>query len=115
MRRAGLLVAPIAVGMGFVLLMVDAEAGLHDPLRFFYLLTNFNSVMTWGVVFLGLFMAVSVVALVLEFRKRPVPAWLYIAGVVIAVCVAAYTGVLLGGLLLRLLVVMAVVPVTFVM
>ncbi len=46
MRRIGLVIAPIAIAIGLVLLMTDAEAGLHDPLRFFYLLTNFDSVMT---------------------------------------------------------------------
>ncbi len=96
MRRAGLVIAPIAVAVGLVLLMVDAEAGLHNPVRFFYLLTNFGSVMTWGVVFLGLFMVVAVVAAVLELMKKGVPAWLYIAGVALAACVAAYTGALLG-------------------
>lgn len=96
MRRAGLLIAPVAVGIGLVLLMVDAEAGLHHPVRFFYLLTNFNSVMTWGVVFLGLFMAVSLAAAVLDLLKMNVPSWLYIVGTALAVCVAAYTGALLG-------------------
>lgn len=96
MRRAGLLIAPVAVGIGLVLLMVDAEAGLHHPVRFFYLLTNFNSVMTWGVVFLGLFMAVSLAAAVLDLLKKNVPSWLYIVGTALAVCVAAYTGALLG-------------------
>ncbi len=96
MRRTGHLVAPIAVGIGLILLMVDAEAGLHNPIRFFYLLTNFGSVMTWGVVFLGLFMVISIVAVVLDFMKRPVPTWLDIVGVVVSLCVAAYTGALLG-------------------
>lgn len=96
MRRAGLVIAPVAVGIGLVLLMVDAEAGLHNPIRFFYLLTNFGSVMTWGVVFLSLFMVVALVAAVLELSKKSIPAWLYIAGVVLSACVAAYTGALLG-------------------
>lgn len=51
MRRAGHVIAPIVVAVGLVLLMVDAEAGLHNPLRFALLLSNFGSVMTWGVVF----------------------------------------------------------------
>ena len=34
MRRAGHFIAPVAVAIGLVLLMVDAEAGLHNPLRF---------------------------------------------------------------------------------
>ncbi len=96
MRKTGHLIAPIAVAIGLVLLMFDAEAGLHNPLRFFYLLTNVGSVMMWGVVFLSVFMVVSVVTVVLDFMKRPVPNWLAIVGVVLALCVGAYTGALLG-------------------
>ncbi|MBX9033853.1 NrfD/PsrC family molybdoenzyme membrane anchor subunit [Gordonibacter massiliensis (ex Traore et al. 2017)] len=96
MRRVAYVIAPIAVAVGLVLLMFDAEAGLHDPLRFALLLSNGVSVMTWGVVFLSVFMVVSVVALVLNVAKRKVPAWLNIAGVVVSVCVAVYTGALLG-------------------
>ena len=51
MRKAGHFIAPVVVGIGLVLLMIDAEAGLHNPLRFFYLLSNPGSVMMWGVVF----------------------------------------------------------------
>ncbi len=96
MRKVGYLIAPVAVAIGLVLLMLDAEAGLHNPLRFFYLLTNFTSVMTWGVVFLGAFTVVAIVALALNLLKRNIPNWLDIVGVVLALCVAMYTGVLLG-------------------
>lgn len=96
MRRIGHVIAPIAVGIGLVLLMVDAEAGLNNPLRFFNLLGNFGSVMTWGVVFLGVFMVISVIVLVLDLMKRPVPGWLDNTGMVVSLCVAVYTGALLG-------------------
>ena len=96
MRRTGHLVAPIAVAIGLVLLIVDAEAGFHNPLRFFYLLMNSGSVMMWGVVFLSVFMVLAIVVVILDFKKKSVPVWLDIVGVVISVCVAVYTGVLLG-------------------
>lgn len=96
MRKAGHVIAPVVVAIGLVLLMVDAEGGLHNPLRFALLLTNFGSVMTWGVVFLGGFAAIAVAVLVLDFLKRTVPVWLEIAGVAMAVAVAMYTGALLG-------------------
>ncbi len=96
MRKIGHLIAPIAVGIGLVLLMVDAEAGFANPQRFFLLLGNFGSVMSWGVVFLSVFMVVALAALVLDFLKRPVPGWLENAGAVLALCVAVYTGALLG-------------------
>lgn len=96
MRKIGHLIAPIVVIVGLVLLMFDAEGGLHNPLRFALLLTNFGSVMTWGVVFLGAFTVISVVVVILDFLKKSVPVWLDVAGVVFAVCVAVYTGALLG-------------------
>ena len=96
MQRMGRIIAPLAVAVGLVLLMVDAEAGLHNPIRFFYLLMNPGSVMMWGVVFLGLFMVVAIAAFVLDRLNRRIPNWLEIAGVVLAVCVAIYTGALLG-------------------
>ena len=53
--------------------MFDATAGLHHPLRFALLLTNFGSVMTWGVVILAAFTVVALAALALDLLKRGVP------------------------------------------
>lgn len=96
MRRVAYVVSPIVVAIGLVLLMFDATAGLHDPLRFFFLLSNVGSVMTWGVVFLSVFMLIAIISLVLDVVKKKVPVWLTVAGVVLAVCLAVYTGALLG-------------------
>ena len=96
MRKAGHVIAPVVVMVGLVLLMIDAEAGLHNPLRFALLLHNPFSVMTWGVVFLAAFMVIALAVLALDLLKKRVPAWLEMAGVVFAVCVAMYTGALLG-------------------
>ena len=60
------------------------------------LLTNFGSVMTWGVVFLAGFTVLALVALLLDILKKNVPVWLDIAGTVFGVAVAMYTGALLG-------------------
>ena len=96
MRKLGHWIAPIVVIVGLVLLMFDAKAGLHNPLRFALLLTNFGSVMTWGVVILAAFVIVALVALVMDLKKRRVPMWLEIVGAVLGICVAIYTGCLLG-------------------
>ena len=96
MRRAGHFIAPVAVAIGLVLLMVDAEAGLHNPLRFALLLTNFGSVMTWGVVFLSVFRVFALATAVLDIMKKKTPGWIELAGAVMALCVAVYTGALLG-------------------
>lgn len=96
MRKLGHIIAPIVVIVGLVLLMFDAKAGLHNPLRFALLLTNFGSVMTWGVVILAAFVVVALVALLLDILKKRVPMWLEIVGAVLGICVAIYTGCLLG-------------------
>lgn len=78
MRFAGHVIAPVVVIIGLFLLMFDAEAGLHNPLRFALLLHNPCSVMTWGVVFLAAFVIIALVTLLLDCLKKQVPAWLEI-------------------------------------
>ena len=96
MRVAGRIIAPIFLGIGLVMLMLDAEAGLHNPLRFFWLIANPGSVMTLGVYFICVFMPVALVSALLEVLKKPVPKWLTWVGIVFAFAVAAYPGFLLG-------------------
>ena len=96
MRVAGRIIAPIFVGIGLLMLMLDAEAGLHNPLRFFWLISNPGSVMTLGVYFICVFMPVALVSALLEVLKKRVPKWLTWIGIFAAFAVAAYTGFLLG-------------------
>ena len=96
MRVAGRIIAPIFLGIGLVMLMLDAEAGLHNPLRFFWLIANPGSVMTLGVYFICVFMPVALVSALLEVLKKRAPKWLTWIGIVFAFAVAAYTGFLLG-------------------
>ncbi|MEF2593022.1 MAG: NrfD/PsrC family molybdoenzyme membrane anchor subunit, partial [Eggerthellaceae bacterium] len=72
------------------------HAGLMNPLRFFGLVANLGSVMAWGVIILSAFLVVSIVDLIVLLVKKGTPKALDIVGAVLAVCVAAYTGVLLG-------------------
>lgn len=96
MKRIGFIVGPAAVAVGTLLLVFDAHAGLTNPGRFFLLIANLNSVMAWGVIILSLFIVVTAIDAVLLLVKKSTPRALDIAGVVLAVCVATYTGVLLG-------------------
>ena len=96
MRIAGRIIAPVFLGLGLLMLMIDAEAGLHNPLRFFWLVSNPGSVMTLGVYFICVYMPVALAAAVLEILKKKVPKWLTWIGIVFAFAVAAYTGFLLG-------------------
>lgn len=96
MRIAGRIIAPVFVGIGLLMLMLDAEAGLMNPLRFFWLVSNPGSVMTLGVYFICVYMPVTLVVALLEILKKRVPKWLTWIGIVFAFAVAAYTGFLLG-------------------
>lgn len=102
MRKWAHAIGFVTVLVGLVLLMFDAKAGITNPLRFALLLTNFGSVMTWGVVFLAVFLVASFVAFLLDILKHydkfhgEVPMWIELIGAVAGICVAIYTGCLLG-------------------
>lgn len=96
MKKVAFIVAPVAVAVGTLMLVVDAHAGLMNPLRFFGLVANLGSVMAWGVIILSAFLVVSIVDLIVLLVKKGTPKALDVVGAVLAVCVAAYTGVLLG-------------------
>ena len=96
MKKIAFIVAPVAVAVGTLMLVVDAHAGLMNPLRFFGLVANLGSVMAWGVIILSAFLVVSIVDLIVLLVKKSTPKALDVVGAVLAVCVAAYTGVLLG-------------------
>ena len=95
-RLIGSIVGPVAVALGALTLMIDAKAGLGDPLRFFYLITNLGSPMTGGVLCLSFFIVISVISLIMQLCKKDVPRVLDVLGIVAAAGVATYTGVLLG-------------------
>lgn len=96
--RYGRVIAVVTVAVGLVLLMFDATAGFHNPLRFALLLTNFGSVMTWGVVFLAVFFIIAFIVCVMDLLGKglKVPKWLDVLGAVFGICVCVYTGCLLG-------------------
>ena len=96
LKLTAFIVGPAAVAIGTLLLVVDAKAGFADPMRFFLLVSNLQSVMSWGVVILCLFLVASVIDLVILIVKKTTPKALDIIGAVLAICVATYTGVLLG-------------------
>ena len=96
LKTAGLLIALLAVAIGTLMLMVDARAGLANPVRFFGLLNNPNSIMMWGVVLLSAFLLVTLIALLLQWKKGKTPKALDVVGMLLSLGVAGYTGMLLG-------------------
>ncbi|HAQ08483.1 MAG TPA: polysulfide reductase [Bacillus bacterium] len=95
-RVVGRLISPVLMGIGLLLLIVDAEAGLKDPLRFIYLLTNFNSVMTIGTYFISFFMMAAAFIALMEILKKDTNKIVEYVGIVFAAATAIYTGFLIG-------------------
>lgn len=95
-KLAGVIVAFAAVALGAVILAVDARGGLMNPLRYFNLLSNLGSVMTWGVILISLFLAGSFACAALLAAKRGVPKALEAVTGALAVGVSLYTGILLS-------------------
>lgn len=85
MKKTGFIIAPIAVAVGTLLLIVDARAGFANPLRFFNLVSNLSSIMSWGVIILSAFLVVSAIDLILLLVRKGTPKTLDIVGIVLAV------------------------------
>ncbi|MFN2291310.1 MAG: NrfD/PsrC family molybdoenzyme membrane anchor subunit [Anaerolineae bacterium] len=104
--------------IGTLLLILDLGAGLREPWRILLMFTNFQSVMTWGIWILTLFLPIAFVYGILEVmhvypgilawvRKRvrflpetlpyrSIKRVLAVVGGVLAIGTAIYTGVLLS-------------------
>lgn len=104
--------------VGTVLLIFDLGAGLREPWRILNMFTNLNSIMTWGIWILSLFLPIAFLYGILEvMHVHPqVLAWarkrlrflpetvpyrrikrvVCSVGIVLAVGTALYTGVLLS-------------------
>lgn len=86
----------IAVGVGTMLLMFDAMAGFHNPLRFIYLFANWGSVMTWGTAILSLYLVLGFIDFLVYAITKKTPRALDWLCIIFSCAVAIYTGVLLG-------------------
>lgn len=113
-RVVGRFISPVLMGIGLLLLIVDAEAGLKDPLRFIYLFTNFNSVMTIGTYFISIFMMAAAYVALMEILKKKVNKVIEYIGVVFALATAMYTGFLIGVITTVPLWNTAILPILFV-
>lgn len=103
LARAGSLASGPLVAVGTVCLVVDLEAGLWQPWRQIYMLSNFSSMITWGVLILSVFIPVAFLyaAALNELTflgriARPYVRHLEVVGSFLAVATAGYTGVLIA-------------------
>ncbi len=103
LARAGSLAAPPLVVIGTLCLVLDLEAGLWQPWRQLYLVSNLSSAISWGVLILSGFIPVALlyaaalneITFVGRFAKRYVRP-LGVVGSILAVATAGYTGVLIA-------------------
>ena len=95
-KLVGTGISIITVGLGAMILAVDAHGGLLNPNRYFFLLSNLNSVMAWGVIFISLFIFGALAVWIMLFKKKNVPVALEAITAILGLCVSIYTGVLLG-------------------
>ncbi len=108
--KTAAIIAPLAVGVGLLFLIVE----LGRPERFWRLLLTFNhtSAISWGVWFLNIFFALSVIHAWLSLKGKESKSVAF-ACVPFAVLVGTYTGVLLSQSLGNALWHSAFVPVLF--
>jgi polysulfide reductase chain C len=103
LARAGSLAAGPLVAIGTICLVFDLEAGLWQPWRQIYLLSNLSSMITWGVLILSAFIPVALlyaaaeneITFVGRAAKKYMPL-LAAVGSFLAVATAGYTGVLIA-------------------
>lgn len=103
LARAGSLASGPLVAIGTACLVLDLEAGLWEPWRQIYLVGNLSSMISWGVIILSAFIpvaflyaaALNEITFVGRIAKKYV-FHLEIAGSVLAVATAGYTGVLIA-------------------
>lgn len=103
LARAGSLAAGPLVVIGTACLVFDLEAGLWQPWRQLYLVSNPTSMISWGVLILSAFIpvaflyaaALNEITFVGRIAKK-YQLYLEVIGAILAVAVAGYTGVLIA-------------------
>jgi len=110
--KTAAMIAPVAIAVGLFFLLID----LGQPFRAWRLFLSFNptSALSWGVWFLNIFFALSVLYAWFLIRAQASRAKLAAyAGLPFAILVATYTAVLLGQAPGRVLWHSALLPVLF--
>jgi formate-dependent nitrite reductase membrane component NrfD len=101
-KAASVVSGPMVI-VGTACLVFDLEAGLWQPWRQAYLMSNFTSMITWGVVVLSLFIPIALLYALMLNRltfigrdyRRHLPK-VEALGCVFALATAGYTGVLIA-------------------
>jgi polysulfide reductase chain C len=103
LARAGSLISGPLVAIGTICLVLDLEAGLWEPWRQIYMVTNLRSMIAWGVIILSIFIPIALlyaaalneISFIGKFANKYLRI-LEIGGSLFAVATATYTGVLIA-------------------
>jgi polysulfide reductase chain C len=96
-RKYGIFLSVPMVAISSVFLILDAEAGLHNPLRLFYVVANFpHSMMSVGTLIITGFQVVTVLAAWRALFNERQSLMLKVIGSLFAIGLTVYTGLLLG-------------------
>jgi formate-dependent nitrite reductase membrane component NrfD len=103
LARAGSLAAGPLVAIGTACLVLDLEAGLWEPWRQIFLVSNPASMISWGVVVLSLFIPVALLYAAalnnITFVGRYLQKYIWhleVVGMPLAIGTAIYTGILIA-------------------
>ncbi|MGI6449661.1 MAG: NrfD/PsrC family molybdoenzyme membrane anchor subunit [Desulfitobacteriia bacterium] len=96
LKRVGYYIAAPVVALGTALLVFDLGQGFWKPWLLIGLLSNFSSVMTWGVYILSAFILVGLIKGFCVWKNIAVPDGLTWSGAVLALATGTYTGLLLA-------------------
>lgn len=103
LARAGSLAAGPLVAVGTACLVLDLEAGFWEPWRQIYLVGNLNSMISWGVIVLSVFIPVAFLyaaalneLTILGKIAKKYLLYIKLLGSLLAVATATYTGVLIA-------------------
>lgn len=96
LQRVGFFLAAPIVAIGTALLVFDLGQGLKKPWLLIGLLSNFSSVMTWGVYILSAFIMIGLVVAFFAWKKKDIPKILMHLGAFLALATGMYTGLLVA-------------------
>lgn len=96
LKRVGYYIGGPIVGIGTLLLVFDLGQGFNKPWLLWRLITNLNSLMTWGTIILAVFIVVGMLKGFLTYINRPVWSIITWSGAILAVATGAYTGFLVS-------------------
>lgn len=94
--RVGFYLSGPFVLIGSVLLFLDLGIAFSDPFGVLRMFSNIQSVMTWGIYIISLFIIIGFASAYCTWKQRKLPSVLLSFGAILALATGTYTGVLLA-------------------